>query len=167
MKKRVVITGIGIYSSIGKNIEEVTKSLYEGRSGIGIDPERTAYGYRSSLTGILERPKLKGLLERRLRISLAEQGEYAYMGYIEMLKHSNSIKLGFVGMIKEMSILRAPHLGEVLNTTISVIAEIFHTTLVKAKIEVGSEIIATCEMKIYLSDIEHQNDKTSGEREGK
>lgn len=91
----------------------------------------------------------------------------ARMGYIEMLKHSNSIKLGFVGMIKEMSILRSPHLGEVLNTTISVIAEIFHTTLVKAKIEVGSEIIATCEMKIYLSDIEHQNDKTSGEREGK
>ena len=86
MKKRVVITGIGIYSSIGENIEEVTKSLYEGRSGIGIDPERTAYGYRSSLTGILERPKLKGLLERRLRISLAEQGEYAYMATREAMQ---------------------------------------------------------------------------------
>src|SRR5574344_2966790 len=86
MKRRVVITGIGIYSSLGKNIEEVAKSLYEGKSGIGIDPERTAYGYRSSLTGILERPKLKGLLDRRSRISLAEEGEYAYIATREAMQ---------------------------------------------------------------------------------
>ena len=92
MKKRVVITGIGIYSSIGKNIEEVTKSLYEGKSGIGIDPERTAYGYRSPLTGILERPKLKGLLERRLRIPLAEEGEYAYMNGEKVILQSENNK---------------------------------------------------------------------------
>ncbi|MDR2835226.1 MAG: beta-ketoacyl-[acyl-carrier-protein] synthase family protein, partial [Bacteroidales bacterium] len=44
--RRVVITGIGIYSCLGKNLEEVTKSLFEGKSGIGIDPMRTQYGYR-------------------------------------------------------------------------------------------------------------------------
>lgn len=81
--RRVVITGVGIYSCIGKNIDEVTKSLYEGRSGIGIESERLEYGYRSPLTGIVERPKLKGVLDRRLRIGLAEEGEYAYIATLE------------------------------------------------------------------------------------
>ena len=77
--KRVVITGIGIWSCLGKNVEEVAQALREGRSGIGIDPERTTYGYQSALTGIVERPRLKGLLDRRLRKGLAEEGEYAFM----------------------------------------------------------------------------------------
>ncbi|MBP1645425.1 MAG: beta-ketoacyl synthase [Bacteroidetes bacterium] len=85
--KRVVITGMGIYSCIGKNIEEVAKSLYEGKSGIGIDPKRIEYGYRSPLTGIVERPtQIKELLNRRLRICLAEQGEYAYIATLEAMK---------------------------------------------------------------------------------
>ena len=84
--KRVVITGLGIYSCIGKNLEEVAESLYAGKSGIGIDAERTRYGYRSPLTGILEQPQLKGLLDRRLRVGMAEEGEYAYMATLEALK---------------------------------------------------------------------------------
>jgi 3-oxoacyl-[acyl-carrier-protein] synthase-1 len=84
--RRVVITGMGIYSCIGKNLEEVKNSLYEGKSGIGIDPVRTEYGYRSPLTGIVERPVLKGLLDRRLRIGLAEEGEYAYMATVEAMR---------------------------------------------------------------------------------
>ncbi|MDR1847659.1 MAG: beta-ketoacyl-[acyl-carrier-protein] synthase family protein [Bacteroidales bacterium] len=86
MNRRVVITGMGIYSCIGKNLEEVTKSLYEGRSGIGIDPLRKEYGYRSPLTGIVEKPLLKGMLDRRMRVGLAEEGEYAYMATVEALK---------------------------------------------------------------------------------
>lgn len=86
--KRVVITGMGIYSSIGKNLEEVTKSLYNGKSGIGIDPLRISYGYRSPLTGIVKRPDLKNMLDRRSRICLAEEGEYAYMATIEALKNA-------------------------------------------------------------------------------
>ena len=57
--KRVVITGMGIYSCIGKNLDEVKDSLYNGKSGIGIDPVRKELGYFSALTGILERPDLK------------------------------------------------------------------------------------------------------------
>ena len=79
MAKRVVITGIGIWSCLGKNVDEVRQSLYEGRSGIGIEQERIQYGYRSALTGIVERPKLKGVIERRLRVGLSEEAEYAYM----------------------------------------------------------------------------------------
>ena len=45
--KRVVITGMGIYSCIGKNLDEVKDSLYNGKSGIGIDPVRKELGYFS------------------------------------------------------------------------------------------------------------------------
>ena len=87
--RRVVVTGMGIYSCIGKNIDDVAKSLYEGRSGIGVEVERTEYGYRSPLTGIVEGPLLKGVLDRRLRIGLAEEGEYAYMATLEAFKGAN------------------------------------------------------------------------------
>ena len=85
---RVVITGMGIYSCLGKNLDEVKDSLYNGRSGIILDPVRKDYGYRSGLTGFVERPELKGLLDRRARIMLPEQGEYAYMATIEALKNA-------------------------------------------------------------------------------
>jgi len=85
---RVVITGMGIYSTIGKNIEEVKNSLYIGKSGIGFDPERKALGFRSALTGILELPNLKGELKRRQRVGMAEEGEYAYVATVEALKQA-------------------------------------------------------------------------------
>jgi len=85
---RVVITGMGIYSCIGKNLEEVRESLYKGRSGIVLDPLRKEYGYRSGLTGFVERPELKGILDRRARIMLPEQGEYAYVATSEALKNA-------------------------------------------------------------------------------
>jgi 3-oxoacyl-[acyl-carrier-protein] synthase-1 len=87
--KRVVITGMGIYSCLGNNLEAVTNSLYHGKSGIGIDEKRIEYGYRSPLTGIVEVPKLKGVLDRRLRVGLAEEAEFAYMATAEALKNAN------------------------------------------------------------------------------
>lgn len=79
---------MGIYSCIGKNKEEVLKSLYEGRSGIGLMPERKELGYRSALSGILEKPDLKKLLDRRQRHCLSEHGEYAYMATSEALQQA-------------------------------------------------------------------------------
>ena len=70
---------MGIWSCLGKNLDEVSTALREGRSGIGLDPQRLDYGYQSALTGIVERPRLKGILDRRQRVGLAEEGEFAYM----------------------------------------------------------------------------------------
>ncbi len=83
---RVVITGMGIYSVIGKNLTEVRDSLYHGRSGIIFDPVRKELGFRSALTGFVERPQLKGILDRRMRVGLPVQGEYAYLSTVEALK---------------------------------------------------------------------------------
>lgn len=86
MERRVVITGIGIHSCLGINIEEVCKALYQGKSGIGIDPLRTQYGYRSPLTGMVPQPDLKKKLDRRSRICMAQEGEYAYLATAQALE---------------------------------------------------------------------------------
>ncbi|EGV42898.2 beta-ketoacyl-[acyl-carrier-protein] synthase family protein [Bizionia argentinensis JUB59] len=86
--RRVVITGMGIYSCIGENLEEVKQSLFNGDSGIISDDERKAFGFRSSLTGMVKKPNLKSLLSRRQRISLGEEGEYAYVATLEALKNA-------------------------------------------------------------------------------
>ena len=83
---RVVITGLGIYSCIGKNLAEVKDSLYQGRSGIVLLPERKEFGYVSGLTGVVERPNLKNVLDRRARIMMPEQAEFAYVATQEALQ---------------------------------------------------------------------------------
>lgn len=86
--KRVVITGMGIYSCLGKNLESVNESLQAGRSGIVFDPQRKEMGFRSALTAKLERPKLKGKLHRRMRVGLSEAAEYAYISTLEALENA-------------------------------------------------------------------------------
>ena len=86
--KRVVITGIGIYSCIGTSVDAVLDSLRNGRSGIIVDQDRKNFGFRSGLTGWVEAPNLKGLLDRRQRAGMAEQCAYAFMASEEALKMS-------------------------------------------------------------------------------
>jgi 3-oxoacyl-[acyl-carrier-protein] synthase I len=85
---RVVITGMGVYSCLGQNIDEVRDALFQGKSGIVFDAARKTMGFRSGLTAQLERPDLKGVLKRRDRIGLAEEGEYAYVATIEAIRHA-------------------------------------------------------------------------------
>ena len=78
--RRVVITGMGIWSCLGTDIEQVAQSLREGKSGIGLQPERLEYGYRSALTGIVEEPVItKKMLDRHTRAGMSEEARYAYM----------------------------------------------------------------------------------------
>ena len=86
--KRVVVTGMGIWSCIGRNKEEVTASLRAGRSGIGYDEARKEYGFRSPLTGMVETPDLKALLHRRLRTGMSQEAMYAYMAAREAFEQA-------------------------------------------------------------------------------
>jgi len=86
MMRRVVVTGLGIWSCIGTSLDTVRNSLYEGLTGIGLVPERKEFGYRSSLSGIVPAVSLKGVLDRKARMFLAEEGEYAYMSTIQALE---------------------------------------------------------------------------------
>ena len=86
MSQRVVITGMGVYSTIGLNNDQVLESLYEGKSGIHFHQERIDFGYRSGLAGRVPAPNLKGKLDRRMRVGMAEQGAYAFISTEEALQ---------------------------------------------------------------------------------
>ena len=76
----------------------------------------------------------------------------ARIGYINR-QSSEGVRLGFIGAIRNLNILRLPKVGETLSTTITVVEEVFGMTLVNAVVKVADEVIAQTEMKIALSDI--------------
>lgn len=86
--KRVVITGMGIYSCLGNGLDAVRESLYNGKSGIIFDPVRKEMGFRSALTSYLEVPDLKKALSRSQRVYMPEQAKYAYVATAEALKNA-------------------------------------------------------------------------------
>ena len=64
--RRVVVTGIGIVSSIGNDKEEVRRALKEGRSGIVAAPEYKEMGFRSHVHGAIKLDP-ETAIDRRLR----------------------------------------------------------------------------------------------------
>ena len=76
--KRVVITGMGIWSCLGTSLDEVRESLYNGKSGIVVDPVRQELGFRSPLTASVEKPDLKKKVSRSMRPFMSEEAQYAY-----------------------------------------------------------------------------------------
>lgn len=89
MEKRVVITGMGIWSCLGTDLAAVKQSLFEGKSGIGTQQERIGYGYRSSLTGIVPEPVItKQMLDRHTRAGMSEEARYAYMASRQAFEQS-------------------------------------------------------------------------------
>lgn len=88
MKRRVVITGMGIWSCIGQDLATVTESLKLGRSGIVFDQSRIDYGLQSGLVGNVPRPDLKPLLPRKFRATMSEDAEYAYMATLQAFQQA-------------------------------------------------------------------------------
>ena len=77
----------------------------------------------------------------------------ARMGYKSKYLCSDKVKIGLVGSIKDLIITKLPKVGDELKTTIEVINEVFAITLVNAKVEIGDQLVASCEMKISITDI--------------
>ena len=78
--RRVVITGIGIVSSIGNDAEEVAQSLKEGRSGISFAPDYAEHGFRSQVHGKPDIDLAEHVDKRQLRF----MGDGAAFNYIAM-----------------------------------------------------------------------------------
>jgi predicted hotdog family 3-hydroxylacyl-ACP dehydratase len=78
----------------------------------------------------------------------------ARMGYANQYIYKESVKLGFIGSIKDLKIYDCPKTGDVITTTIDIIEEVFQLTLVHANIVLDGRIIAEAEMKIAISDID-------------
>lgn len=75
----------------------------------------------------------------------------ARIGYLN-LKAGETVKIGVIGAISNLDILRTPKVGEKLETTIELISEVFQMTLVEAVIRSNGVEIARANMKIALTD---------------
>ena len=75
---RVAITGIGIVSSIGNNVEEVTNALRNGTSGIVAAPEYTELGFRSQVHGTVKLDVTEHIDRKQLRF-MGEGAAYAVL----------------------------------------------------------------------------------------
>jgi 3-oxoacyl-[acyl-carrier-protein] synthase-1 len=76
--RRVVVTGLGIVSSIGNNAEEVTASLRAGKSGIVSSPEMQEHGFRSQIAGTLKIDVSEHVDKRTLRF-MGQGAAYAHI----------------------------------------------------------------------------------------
>lgn len=89
MDRRVVITGMGIYSCLGQCLDDVREALYNGKSGIIFDPERKELGFRSALTASLPEPDLKKQLSRNQRAFMPQEAKFAYAATVEALNNAH------------------------------------------------------------------------------
>jgi len=85
--KRVVVTGIGIVSSLGNNVSEVEKSLFEGKSGITFQPEYAEQGLRCQVAGSVN-INVEELIDRKLLRFMAKGHAYAWIALQEAIKHA-------------------------------------------------------------------------------
>ncbi|OWO87104.1 beta-ketoacyl-[acyl-carrier-protein] synthase I [Photorhabdus luminescens] len=85
--KRVVITGLGIVSSIGNNQKEVLASLKEGRSGITFSEKFKEIGMRSHVWGNVKLDTA-GLIDRKIQRFMSDASVYAYLAMDEAIKDS-------------------------------------------------------------------------------
>ena len=84
--REVVVTGIGIVSSLGNNISEVTTSLQNLKSGIAINEVNEELGLRSHISGSIENLDLKEKIDRKLYRFMGDAAAYAYLSTQEAVK---------------------------------------------------------------------------------
>jgi len=82
--KRVVVTGLGVVSSIGNNAAEVAQSLKTGKSGIEAVAQYSELGFRSQVAGTLKLD-VDELVDRRLRRFMGDGAAYAYLAMKEAI----------------------------------------------------------------------------------
>ncbi|MGI9130538.1 MAG: beta-ketoacyl-ACP synthase I [Candidatus Methylopumilus sp.] len=88
MTRRVVVTGLGIVSSLGNNKKEVKDSLYHARSGITFQPDYAAMGLRSHVAGSIKNLNLEELIDRKLFRFMAKGHAYAWLAMQEAIADS-------------------------------------------------------------------------------
>ena len=86
--REVVVTGIGIVSSIGNNVEEVTESLKTLKSGIVKNEINSELGLRSHISGSVKNLDLKERIDRKLFRFMGEAAAFAYISTEEAIKDS-------------------------------------------------------------------------------
>lgn len=92
-----------------------------------------------------------GLLREPGMIEHVAQSAAAFAGYASFTK-GEAPKLGFIGEVKKFKIDRLPKVGEFLYTRLRVLGEAAGVTLISAETKSGEEVLATCQMKIFIKE---------------
>ena len=121
--RRVVVTGLGIVSSIGNSAEEVTASLRAGRSGIEASPEMAEHGFRSQIAGTLKIDPKDHVDKRTLRF----MGPGAAYAHIAMSQAIADAGLGEADVVNERTGLVAGSGGPSTSAMLSA-----HQTVLKS-----------------------------------
>jgi 3-oxoacyl-[acyl-carrier-protein] synthase-1 len=83
--RRVVVTGMGIVSSLGNNKSEVLASLKAGKSGITYQPEYAERGLRSHVAGSIKNLNIEEMIDRKLLRFMAKGHAYAWLAMQEAI----------------------------------------------------------------------------------
>ena len=151
-KERVVVTGIGITSCLGNDVDSVSHSLQNGIPGYDIDPERKDLGFRCPITGIIKDFNPKDYLDRKKRKTMSLSTIWAYASAEQAIKDSglseadianpetgvifghDSVAQPTVEMAdelreaKETKMLGSGYIFQIMNSTVTMnLSTIFHT----------------------------------------
>ena len=86
--KRVVVTGMGIVSCLGQDIQAVLHSLQQGTSGIRFNESYAELGLRSHVSGHIELDK-KALIDRKTLRFMGDAAAYAYVSMQQAIEDAN------------------------------------------------------------------------------
>ena len=100
--QRVVVTGMGLTSCLGRELDTVSTSLREGRSGIRYIPEYEELGLRSRVAGD-PGLDLDALVDRKLRRFMGDAAAHAYVAAMDAVAHAGL----------EPALLRSPRAGAI------------------------------------------------------
>jgi hypothetical protein len=97
-----------------------------------------------------------GLMENIAQTSALRSG-YHFANQMQAVGEMKEPPIGFIGALKNFVVIDLPSVGSVLKTTVTVLHEVMGMQVVEASVQCGRNVIATCEMKIFLSQ---ENEKT-------
>ncbi len=135
--ERVAVTGLGLLSCLGHDLNTVARGLAEGRSGIVRDPEREERGFRSPLTGALPAFDPRALLSRKERRMMGRPALYAACAALKALEDA--------ALPREA--VRGPQAGVILgnDSTVHDAAQVIERTLAERSTRnLGSRAVVDC-----------------------
>lgn len=112
------------------------------------DSEKAKTGLRISSENIFCK---EGVLQETGLIEHVAQSAAAFAGF-EPYTRGESPKLGFIGEVKKFKINRLPNVNEFIRTNLKVLGEAGGVTLIAAEVFSEEEILATCQMKIFIKE---------------
>lgn len=93
-----------------------------------------------------------GFLGEPALVENIAQTAAARIGYI-CQQENRPVPVGFIGAVQNLKIHELPRIGDQLQTTISIINQIFNATIIEGDIKIDGKSIASCEMRIFIADL--------------